>query len=86
MRPPTTSPAGVRLDSWPTAVAPSPPQDSPEVANLRDALRNSQPYLVSQMDMLDKLRNLRDLASRMVGPPPALLTSKEGRIDSTQRL
>jgi hypothetical protein len=73
----TSMPPGVRLDSWPSNAAPQPPKDSPEIANLREELRNSQPYLADQMDMLAKLRELRDLASRMTGPPPARLTTRE---------
>lgn len=66
-----TVPAGVRLDVWPDAPSPEAPQDAPEVARLREELRKSMPQMVGVLDMLEKLRPIRDLAGRLAGPQPA---------------
>jgi hypothetical protein len=74
MNPFTTLPAGVRLDDWPAAAEDQSPQDSPEVAQLREELRKSLPRLAEVLEMLDRLRPMRDLAGRLAAPQPAKLT------------
>ncbi len=70
-------PAGVRLDEWPGVTLPEAPQDDPEVAGLREELRRSMPYLASQLEILAKVRQLRDLAGRVAGPAPPKLTTRK---------
>jgi hypothetical protein len=65
-----TMPAGVRLDAWPDALPPEAPQDSPEVAQLREELRKSMPQMVGVLETLSKLQQMRDLAGRLAGPQP----------------
>lgn len=74
MRTVGTLPPGVRLDTWP--VAPSSPQDSPDVAQLREELRKSMPQFASVLEMFEKLRPLRDLAGRLAAAQPAKVTLK----------
>jgi hypothetical protein len=57
-------PAGIRLDGWPAAPASQPAQDCPEVARLREELRRRMPELVAVLELLEKIRPLRDLAGR----------------------
>ncbi len=66
-----TAPAGVRLDIWPDAPPPEAPQDSPEIARLREELRKSMPQMAGVLETLSKLQQLRDLAGRLAGPQPA---------------
>lgn len=66
-----TVPAGIRLDAWPDAPPRETPQDSPQVAQLREELRKSMPQIASVLEMLGKLRPMRDLAVRIAGPQPA---------------
>jgi succinate dehydrogenase/fumarate reductase flavoprotein subunit len=66
-----TVPAGVRLDAWPDTSPPEAPQDSPEVAQLREELRKSMPQMVGILETLDRLQQMRDLAGRLAGPQPA---------------
>jgi hypothetical protein len=66
-----TVPAGVRLDAWPGTPPPEAPQDSPEVAQLREELRKSMPQMVGVLETLSKLQQMRDLAGRVAGPQPA---------------
>jgi hypothetical protein len=66
-----TVPAGVRLDAWTDTPPPETPQDSPEVARLRDELRKSMPQMADVLETLSKLQQMRDLAGRVAGPRPA---------------
>jgi hypothetical protein len=68
-----TLPAGVRLDTWPDTTAPKAPQDTPEVAQLREELRKSMPEFVGVLDLLAKLRPMQELAGRLAAPQPAKL-------------
>lgn len=72
----TTLPAGVRLDTWPDTTIPEPPQDTPEVAQLREELRKAMPQLAGVLDMLAKLRPLRDLAGTLAAPHPAKVDTR----------
>lgn len=69
-----TLPAGVRLDVWLEATSPLPAQDTPEVAQLRDELRRSMPEFVRVLEILAKMRPIRDLAGRLAAPQPVQLT------------
>ncbi len=71
-----TLPPGVRLDAWPAAPSSQAPQDSPEVAQLREELRKSMPEFAGVLEILDKLRPLRDLAGRLAAAQPAKVTIK----------
>lgn len=72
-----TLPAGVRLDDWPAAPVLEALEDTPEITSLREELRKSMPYLARQLEILDKVRQFRDLAGRVVAPPPAKLTTRK---------
>jgi D-serine deaminase-like pyridoxal phosphate-dependent protein len=73
----TLLPAGVRLDGWPEVTTPQPPQDAPEVAQLREELRKSMPHLSCVLDMLAQLRPLRDLAGRLAAPQPVKVKTQK---------
>ena len=62
-----TIPAGIRLDAWPTTLPSKAPEDSPEVAEIRQELRKSMPQVVAVLDVLAKLQTVRDLAGRLAG-------------------
>jgi hypothetical protein len=78
MRALATLPAGVRLDAWPTSPSLVTCEDSPEIANLREELRKSLPYLAGQLDLLGRVSQLRDLSSRLTGPRPMTLATQPG--------
>jgi hypothetical protein len=73
MEPLITLPPGVRLDVWPTPIAPAPIADPPEVVRLREELRKTMPELVSVLDLFDQLRPMQEVAGRLSGPPPGVL-------------
>jgi hypothetical protein len=76
MTPFDTLPAGVRLDAWPHNPVPEPPQDTPEIARLRELLRHSMPEFVGVLDLLASLRPVQDLAGRLAAGQPAKLTTQ----------
>jgi hypothetical protein len=67
----------MRLDGWPAAPAAEVPQDTPEVAQLREELRKAMPEIVPILEMLDRLRPMRELAGRRAAHPPAKMTMKK---------
>lgn len=71
MRTLVTVPAGVRLDVWPEPPPSAADKDTPEVAKLREELRKSMPQIANVLDILSKLRSVRDLSGRLAGPQPA---------------
>ncbi len=73
----STLPAGMRLDAWLEVSTAQAPQDTPEVAQLRDALRKSMPQFADVLELLAKLRPIRDLAGRMAAPQPAQLITRK---------
>lgn len=71
-------PAGVRLDLWPNSFPAQPPDDGPEVTQLREELRKSMPQLAEMLEILKKLRPIQELAARLAGPPQAEVITKRG--------
>jgi hypothetical protein len=71
-----TLPAGVRLDAWPDESPSQAPEDAPEIAQLREELRKSMPQVAEMLEMLTKLRPIRDLKGRLAAPQPAGLITK----------
>jgi hypothetical protein len=65
------------LDAWPVPQVPSPPQDPPEVASLKEELQRSMPRLAAQLEVLAVLRQIRELAGRLAGPQPAQLITQK---------
>ena len=70
MKPIEFLPAGIRLDAWQTMQPTKAPEDSPEVAEIRQELRKSMPETMVIFDVLAKLQPLRDLAGKLAGPQP----------------
>jgi hypothetical protein len=77
MRTISTLPPGVRLDAWPNGAASQTPQDAPEVAQLREELRKAMPEFAGVLEMLAKLRPIRDLAGRLAAPQPGKLITQK---------